>query len=75
MSGGCEWNPEKGRAATSYCRHYIETRSEVIVGADGEWRLCLSCASLPAFRRYRVRRPIAARENISGIGGGDGQGI
>lgn len=61
MSDGCEWNPAKGRAATSHCRHYLDTRSEVIVGANGEWRLCRSCAESPAFKRYRVRRPILWR--------------
>ena len=30
----------------------------LIVGADGKWRLCFSCARLPYFKSLRRRVPI-----------------
>lgn len=32
----------------------------VIVGADGQWRLCSECAALPAFDRFKRRKAIRA---------------
>lgn len=59
MKDGCEWNPGADRAASSDSdEHYRTTAAEVIVGANGQWRLCASCAALPQFKRFRVRRKI-----------------
>lgn len=55
---GCEWNPEEGRAAYDADKHYRKNRATVIVGADGDWRLCASCAELPEFKRFRRRKRI-----------------
>jgi hypothetical protein len=53
----CEWDPvarepsEIGKG----CRR----AATVSVGSRNSIHLCASCASLPEFRRYRVRRPLA----------------
>ena len=54
----CEWNPSENRAAYDIDDHYLNTPARVIVGADGQWRLCESCAALPRFKRFRKRVPI-----------------
>lgn len=54
MMDPCEWNPEENRAAFENECHDHAT---VIVGADGDWRLCEKCAALPEFKRFRKRRP------------------
>jgi len=63
----CEWNPEHGVAATerrfdngTVERAGCSNPAQLIVGAKGKWRLCRRCASLPYFRRYRVRIAIGA---------------
>ena len=56
--GGCEWNPRTNQPAWSNELHFRTTKAEVIVGANGQWRLCQSCAALPVFRRFRKRIPI-----------------
>ncbi len=56
---GCEWNPEGSRPAYDGDAHHREAPATVIVGADGQWRLCTSCARLPVFARFRVRKAIA----------------
>lgn len=50
----CEWNPDEQRAA--YIDDEVHAKAEVIVGADGHWRLCASCAALPFFAGFRVTR-------------------
>lgn len=57
----CEWNPDEGRACYEDEAH---ARAEVIVGANGRWRLCTSCAKLPEFRRFRVRLPIVRAPSL-----------
>jgi hypothetical protein len=62
----CEWDPARGRPnagtllsdGTWSCMQGCRNRADVIVGARAQWRLCESCAALPRFSRYRVRRPI-----------------
>ena len=51
----CEWNPEENRPSTEG-EHEVPV--EVFVGARDLWRLCASCAALPEFERYRVRREV-----------------
>ena len=52
----CEWNPVEGRPAqTDKDTH---AAADYIVDADGQWRLCVECARLPVFRRFRVRKKI-----------------
>ena len=57
---GCEWDPEKSRPATDADEHYRTTPARVIVGADGQWRLCTECAALPHFKRFKKRTEIPA---------------
>ena len=51
----CEWNPTANRPC-----YYGEEHSsaDVIVGANGQWRLCEGCASLQKFKHFRKRKPI-----------------
>jgi len=61
----CEWDPLNDRlnegimmsdgtwTAMQGCRH----EADVMVGRDG-LRLCRSCALLPRFRRFRIRKEI-----------------
>jgi len=51
---GCEWNPQESRAALESDDHFQRVAAEVVVGADGQWRLCQSCANLPRFARFRT---------------------
>jgi hypothetical protein len=58
----CEWAPLKNRAANSdedpdACLH----SASVCVG-DGRWHLCVACADLAPFRRFK-KRPL--REGVS----------
>lgn len=55
----CEWNPDADRPGLTGDRYHDD--ASVLVGSDGAWRLCASCAGLPRFARFRVRRPIARR--------------
>ena len=55
MRNPCEYNPVTERAAYG---NEVHARADVIVGANGQWRLCMSCAALPTFRRFRRRKPI-----------------
>lgn len=55
FSHPCEWNSEKGRAAYD---HEVHAEANIIVGANGQWRLCVECAKLSNFVRYRVRKMI-----------------
>lgn len=58
MPDGCEWNPDADRAAYENGAHYLQTPAEVMVGSGCPRRLCASCAKLPRFKRFRVRRAI-----------------
>ena len=49
----CEYNPAARRASHCTEHHAVAT---TIVGANGKWRLCDSCAALPEFRRFRSRK-------------------
>jgi hypothetical protein len=51
----CEWNPVEGQPAYD---NEVHARAAVIVGANGKWRLCESCAALPEFAKYRKRKKI-----------------
>lgn len=62
MSGGCEWNPVDDRPAWDTDEHYRTTPAVLIVGANGQWRLCWDCARLLRFKWYRKRRRIRALE-------------
>jgi hypothetical protein len=56
MASDCEWNPAAGRAALSNDPPHAE--ATVSVGAKGVWHLCATCAALPRFEIYRVRKPL-----------------
>ncbi len=53
----CEWNPDKQLSAFG---DEVHASAELIVGADGQWRLCKACAALPFFNRFRSRREIVS---------------
>ncbi len=49
----CEWDPKlTAPVASAKAAH---ARADLIVGANGRWRLCRSCAALPYFSRLRKR--------------------
>lgn len=52
----CEWNPAADRPALTTDTPHAE--AQIICGANGQWRLCDSCAQLSRFARYRIRRHI-----------------
>jgi hypothetical protein len=52
----CEYDPDLRQAKVSDKYHRVP--ATVIVGADGQWRLCDACAALPVFRRFKNRQPI-----------------
>lgn len=52
----CEWEPSMDRACN--CADVWHAEATLIVGADGQWRLCVACAALPEFARFKVRRMI-----------------
>lgn len=54
----CEWDPDKDTDGVVGQEH---APAAVLVGANGEWRLCESCAELPRFARYTVRQKITER--------------
>ena len=66
----CEWDPVAGVPSSVLRGRLIlgcGNRAELIVGANGKWRLCASCAALPKFKRFRKRKPIARQvEEASG---------
>ena len=55
----CEWNPTEHRPAFDTDAPHGE--SVLCVGVDGKWHLCESCAALPEFSRYRIRRRLRRR--------------
>ena len=54
----CDWNPEKIEAICSADESHA--RAELIVGADGQWRLCRACAGLPKFKRFTTRTEVSS---------------
>jgi len=52
----CEWDPTRDAPATT--AEGCPNQADTIVGADGKWRLCFSCARLPRFKSLRKRVPI-----------------
>lgn len=61
VGDGCEWDPSTNKPATVGSAHSVTTPATLIVGAQGNWRLCEECAALPRFRRYRVRKTIVKK--------------
>ena len=63
MTDLCDWNPAKDCPAAEWTRNGKQIRvgcaspATVIVDCPGEWHLCESCAALPRFERFGVRRP------------------
>lgn len=55
----CEWNPTENRPAFEDDPPHGE--ATMMVGVDGRWHLCASCAESGAFKRYRVRRSLTRR--------------
>ena len=55
----CEWNPIGNRPAWE--NDPFHANAEMIVGVNNNWRLCLKCANLPAFKRYRARKFIQSK--------------
>jgi len=56
MKDGCEWNPAEDRLTRSDEESHAP--AEVILGTNGDYRLCVKCSLGPRFRHYRVSRPI-----------------
>lgn len=52
---GCEWNPSRDGEAWEGDAHFWANRATVLVGANGNYRLCASCAALPRFQRFKHR--------------------
>lgn len=65
MTELCEWNPEAGRG--SYEGEGCPNPAAVSVGHQGSWHLCDSCAALPRFKRYKVRRRLDGSRRASMI--------
>lgn len=69
----CEWDPDRDRPAqglpVTQCGRTLRWTDytgcsnpmELVVGSQGEWRLCASCAALPRFRRFRRRMQLSGR--------------
>lgn len=64
VGDGCEWNPGADRPARAGDAHNSTTPAALLVGADGNWRLCALCAALPRFRRFRRRKPIEQKPDV-----------
>lgn len=55
----CEWNPAHHIPAWWPGLHGdCLNDATVTLGAKGDWHLCASCAALPEFRRFKVRRKL-----------------
>jgi hypothetical protein len=52
----CEWNPAADRPAREGEPSHGD--ATVSLGAEGEWHLCASCAALPVFARFKVRKAL-----------------
>ena len=55
---GCEFDPVRGEAAFDGDSHNATVPAVWIVGGNGQWRLCDSCAALPRFAKFRKRQRI-----------------
>lgn len=62
----CEWDPVNNRPARyvdrpkpylSY-REGCTDKATLLVGSEGQWRLCDHCAGLKRFKGYRTRKEI-----------------
>ncbi len=51
----CEWDPVAARPARDGDKRHADATWSL---GDGEWHLCASCAALPEFARYRVRKTL-----------------
>lgn len=58
VEDGCEWDQMTCSAANDDSHHSMYTPAEWLLGANGAWRLCDGCATLPQFARFRVRKKI-----------------
>jgi len=54
----CEWDPVNNRAAGTSGHFGCLNDAVWSIGAKGDWHLCASCARLPRFARYTVRKPL-----------------
>lgn len=54
----CEYNPKEKRAAYE---NEVHAEAEIILGWNGDWRLCKECASLKKFNHYTTRKPITKK--------------
>lgn len=59
---GCEWNPGADEPAFANDKHHLVCRAEVVVGTNGNWRLCAGCAKLARFKAFKVRKEIKAAD-------------
>lgn len=57
---GCEWSPTRNAAAYADDPHLLSTPATVLVGSDGNFRLCADCAALPRFLRFK-KTPIRTK--------------
>lgn len=66
----CEYNPvTHGPACLPPLPGDCKNEADLMVGAKGEWHICATCAALPEFKKFRVRRPLKAsevRESVTG---------
>lgn len=58
----CEWNPEEKRESYRGENHALAT---VLVGSNGNYRLCANCATLPEFKKFRKRQAIVWRKQAT----------
>ena len=65
---GCEWNPATDAPAYDTDDHHRLVPAEVLVGANGKYRTCSSCADLPRFKRFKKKllTPRGARSRVAG---------
>lgn len=58
----CEWNPKFNiPACDPPLEGDCENSAVLSVGKNGEWHLCKICASLPIFKRYKIRNELLTR--------------
>lgn len=62
---GCEYDPVNKRLALAGEQSHAP--AEVILGTNGDYRLCISCSVLPEFRHYRVSRPIKRHDCVASL--------
>jgi hypothetical protein len=51
----CEYNPVEKRACFE---HEVHANADCIIGHNGHWRLCDSCANLSEFKKFKIRKKI-----------------